>query len=177
MTTDTRNIIDFFKYWDVESIRTNLDTKRHNFSVLVSNEIHDFNLGSLIRNSNAFLAREVIICGRKQFDKRGTVGTHHYENLRHVKFIDDLVIPDDSIVVGIDNIDNAVPIETFEWPEDKHVIMAFGQEQVGLPDSIKAICDHFVYITQYGSVRSLNVGVASGIAMYSYCSKTALKHT
>jgi tRNA G18 (ribose-2'-O)-methylase SpoU len=28
-----------------------------------------------------------------------------------------------------------------------------------------------VYIKQYGSVRSLNVGTASGIAMYDYCNK------
>lgn len=169
---DLRNVIDVYKYWTDEAIRTNLDEKRHNFSVLVSNEFNDFNLGSVIRNSNAFLAKEVIIFGRKKYDKRGTVGTHFYENFKFVRTIEELVLPSDSIVVGIDNIDQSVPIETWEWPQDCHVIMVFGQEQIGLSDELKAICHHFVYIKQYGSVRSLNVGVASGIAMFSYCQKT-----
>jgi tRNA G18 (ribose-2'-O)-methylase SpoU len=168
-TLDKRNIIDYFKYWSVDAIRANLDTKRHNFSVLISNEFHDFNIGSVIRNANAFLAKEVIIYGRKQFDKRGTVGTHIYENLKHIREVENLNFPN-SIVIGIDNIENALPIDDMVWPKE-HVILAFGQEQIGLPDEIKAICHNFVYIKQFGSVRSLNVGCAAAIAMYDYCSK------
>lgn len=167
---DTRNVIDVFKYWTMDAIKTNLDIRRHNFSILISNEINDFNCGSIIRNSNAFLAKEVIIYGRKQYDKRGTVGTHLYENIKHVRHIDDLEIPADSMLIGVDNIENSVPIETFVYP-DRHVIFAFGQEQVGLPKEIIDICEKIIYIKQYGSVRSLNMGVASGIVMYDYCSK------
>jgi tRNA G18 (ribose-2'-O)-methylase SpoU len=167
---DTRNVLDVYKYWSVDAIRADLDTKRNDFSILITNEFHDFNIGSIIRNANAFLAKEVIIFGRRKFDKRGTVGTHIYENLKHVRFIDDLVLPENSVIVGVDNIPEAVALETFEWPST-HVVLAFGQEQVGLPEEVKAICDRFVYIKQYGSVRSLNVGCASAIAMYDYCSK------
>jgi len=169
-TLDKRNVIDYFKYWTDDAIRADLDTKRHNFSILISNEFHDFNIGTVIRNANAFLAKEVIIYGRRKFDKRGTVGTHVYENLKHVKFIDDLVLPENSVVIGIDNIPESRPLETFEWPAS-HVVLAFGQEQIGLTEEVKAICKQFVYIKQYGSVRSLNVGCASAIAMYDYCSK------
>ena len=167
---DKRNIIDYYKYWTKEAIKADLDTKRNNFSVLVSNEINDFNLGSVIRNANAFLAKEVIVCGKKKFDKRGTVGTYIYENLKYVKYIDDFVIPDNSILIGVDNIENSIPIETFEWPKC-HVIMAFGQEQVGLSEEIIKKCTNLLYIKQYGSVRSLNLGCASAIAMYDFCSK------
>lgn len=167
---DKRNVIDFFKYWTDDAIRADLDAKRNNFSVLISNEFHDFNIGTVIRNANAFLAQQVIIYGRRKYDKRGTVGTHVYENLKYVKFIDDIVLPENSIVVGIDNLPGALPVETFTWPTE-HVVLAFGQEQVGLSEEVKAICRDFVYIKQYGSVRSLNVGCASGIAMYDYCSK------
>lgn len=168
---DTRNIIDYFKYWDVESIKTNLDTKRHNFSVLISNKLNDFNIGSVVRNSNAFLAHEVIIYGRRHYDKRGTVGMHHYENINHIKFVEELKLPDNALIVGVDNIAQSVAIETFEWPKDRHVVMVFGQEQEGIPQELMDICHQFVYIKQYGAVRSLNVGCASGIAMFSYVSK------
>lgn len=166
--TDTRNVIDFYKYWTEEAIKADLRTKHNNFSALVVNLINDFNLGSLIRNSNAFCAKEVIVYGNKKYDRRGTVGTHLYSDMKHVKFVEELDLKD-KIVIGIDNIEGAVPIETFEWPKDKHVVLAFGQETTGLCDEIIKLCDHIVYIKQYGSVRSLNVGCASAIAMFSYC--------
>lgn len=167
---DTRNIIDVYRYWTVDAIKTNLDSKRHNFSILISNKLNDFNLGTVIRNSNAFLAKEVIIHGRRKWDRRGAVGTHVYENIKHIKEVEELNFPD-SIIIGIDNIPSSIPIETFTWPKDKHVIMAFGQEQEGLSQEVINMCHNIVFIRQYGSVRSLNVGCASAIAMYDYCQK------
>jgi tRNA G18 (ribose-2'-O)-methylase SpoU len=77
-------------------------------------------------------------------------------------------------IVGMDNIGSAKPIEYYNWPSDEHVIMVFGQEQLGIPQELLDICDDLVYITQYGSVRSLNVGCASGVAMYDYCQKVVV---
>ena len=167
--TDNRNVIDYYKYWDTEAIKTNLDQKRNNFSVLVQNVIRDFNLGVVIRNSNAFLAKEVIIYGHRQYDKRGTVGTYNYENIKHVKEVEQLVFPENYYIIGIDNIQESKPIEKYVYPSDKHILFVFGEENVGLTDELKAICHEFLYIKQYGSVRSLNVGTASGIVMYDFC--------
>jgi tRNA G18 (ribose-2'-O)-methylase SpoU len=167
---DPRNVIDYYKYWKTDAIKADLDQKRHNFSILISNKFTDFNIGSVIRNANAFLAREVFIYGRRQFDRRGTVGAHLYENLKVLREIEELSFPD-SYVIGVDNIGEAKAIETYEWPKDKHVIMVFGQEDIGLTDELKAICKEFIYIKQYGSVRSLNVGCASAITMFDYCRK------
>lgn len=166
---DPRNVDDRYKYWTEDAIKADLRTNCHNFSVLITNKFHDFNIGSVIRNANAFCAKEVIVYGSKQYDKRGTVGAHLYTNMKHVRFTDELDLTD-SIVVGVDNLSQAVPIESFVWP-DKHVILAFGQEGTGLTQDIIELCDHMVYISQYGSIRSLNVGCASAIAMYDYCVK------
>jgi tRNA G18 (ribose-2'-O)-methylase SpoU len=166
---ESRNIIDHYHYWKTDAIKADLDQKRHNFSVLISNKLNDFNLGTVIRNSNAFLGKEIIIYGRRNWDKRGSVGTHNYENLSYVREIDDLKFGE-STVIGIDNVSNAVPIDDFIWPTN-HVIMVFGQEQVGITEELAKLCEKFVYIRQFGSVRSLNVGTASGIAMYDYCNK------
>jgi 23S rRNA (guanosine2251-2'-O)-methyltransferase len=78
----------------------------------------------------------------------------------------------DKFVVGIDNVPDSEPIDEFQWPTDKHVVMVMGQEQVGVPIEILDICDVTLYIKQYGSVRSLNVACASSVAMYDYCTKT-----
>lgn len=171
MSEDTRNVIDYYKYWTEDAIRANLDTKRHNFSVMITNKFHDFNIGTIIRNSNAFMAKEVLIYGRKQFDKRGTVGAHHYQNIEFLRQIEDVQFLETDCVVAIENCDDAVPIEDFVWPSDQHVVMIFGQESTGVPDELLELADHKVYIKQYGSTRSLNVGCASSIAMYDYCRK------
>ncbi len=167
---DTRNVIDFYKYWTTDAIKADLDTKRHNFGVLTCNINGDFNIGSVIRNANAFLAREVILYGNKKYDKRGAVGTHNYLDFKHVAATD--ILPAYPII-AIDNVPGAVPIEDFVWPTD-YFLMAFGEEQYGLPQTILDNSRNVVYISQYGSVRSLNVGCASGVAMYDYVSK--MKH-
>lgn len=170
---DTRNVIDYYKYWKTEAIRADLREKHNNFSVLITNLFSDFNIGTVIRNANAFCAKKVIIYGKRAYDRRGTVGCHLYLDFNHVNQVETLDFKD-CVVIGVDNIPNAVPLENFSWPKDKHVIMAFGQEDVGLCPEVLNICDHTVYIKQYGSVRSLNVGCASAIAMYDYCNKNNL---
>lgn len=165
---DNRNIIDHYKYWKTEAIKAELDVKRHDFSVLITNHFSDFNLGTVIRNCNAFLAKEIVILGRRAWDKRGAVGTNHYEKIKLLKTIEELNF--NCPVIGIDNIEGAEPIDDFVWPSG-NFIMAFGQEDVGLIKEVLDVCNKIVYIRQYGSVRSLNVGCASAIAMQDYVVK------
>lgn len=165
------NVIDHYKYWETEAIVADLDKKRNPFSVLCWNTGDDFNIGSAIRNANAFLAREVVIWPRRKWDRRGAVGTQNYTHFKHFKEVDDVeAYMKGSKVIAVENIDLAKPIDTFEWPTE-HFFMVFGQECDGLPPEILDLCDDCVYIRQYGSVRSLNVGCASAIAMYDYTSK------
>jgi len=179
LMTETRNIIDHYHYWKHESILADLDKRRHNFTVLCSNLYNDFNIATVIRNSNAFLAKEVILYGSKQYDRRGTVGTHNYNRFVHCRDeqqieqkIESMIREHGTIrIVGIDNVRNARPIEDYSWPNNEHVLMIFGQEQIGVPNNVLDMCDDVLYIPQYGSVRSINVGTASGIIMNNYCSK------
>lgn len=174
MTEDNRNVIDPYKYWKTEAIKADLDKKRHNFSILCQNLSNDFNIATVIRNANAFLAKEVIIYGRKRYDRRGTVGVHHYTNFHFVKETDelnDLLSNNDYHIVGVDNIPKAQNIHTFSWNEEKTTLLVFGQEQTGIDDSLLDFCQDVVYIPQYGSVRSLNVGCASAVVMDDYCRK------
>jgi len=168
--SETRNVIDHYWYWPTEAIKADLDKKRHKFSVFASNLYNDYNISGIIRNSNAFLAKKVYIYGSRRWDKRGAVGTHNYIHLEHLSEDFDIAsLKSEYTLVGMDNVPGAVPLDEFEWPENP--LMCFGQEQVGLPQTTLDLCDHVVYIKQFGSVRSLNVACASGIAMYDYCRK------
>lgn len=168
-----RNLIDHYHYWRNEAILADLDSKRNGFISVCVNIGYDFNIATVIRNANAFASRKVLIYGRKRYDKRGTVGTHLYSHVHVEQSLTGLKEAlKDHHVVGIDNVPTAVPLESYPWVSDKPVAMVFGQEQIGIPQEILALCNDVVYIKQYGSVRSLNVGTASGIAMFDFCSKT-----
>jgi tRNA G18 (ribose-2'-O)-methylase SpoU len=72
-------------------------------------------------------------------------------------------------IVGIDNIEGSVPIESTPLP--RACILLFGQEGPGLTEQAQAVVEVTCAITQYGSTRSMNAGVASGIAMYAWASQ------
>lgn len=70
------------------------------------------------------------------------------------------------MIVAVDNVDGSVPIESADLPE--RCVLVFGQEGPGLTSALLDHADQVVAITQRGSTRSLNAGVAAGIAMYEW---------
>ena len=64
---DRRNVVDAYRYWSRDSIVADLDQRRHGFHVAVENWQHDFNIGTVVRNANAFLAAEIHIIGKRAF--------------------------------------------------------------------------------------------------------------
>jgi tRNA G18 (ribose-2'-O)-methylase SpoU len=164
---DNRNVIDHYKYWNEDAIRASLDTKRFPFIVVCENFDKDFNISTVIRNCNAFTGKEIWIVGNRRWDRRGAVGTHHYEHVKHAESVGEIVLqhPDYKVIV-CEAYPDAKDIRAYDWPEK--TILVFGQESIRVTDETLAIADDVVYIPQYGSTRSLNVGCASAIAMYSY---------
>ena len=93
---DKRNVIDAYRYWSVEAIRKDLDTRRHSFHVAIENWDHDLNIGTVVRNANAFLAAGVHIVGRRRWNRRGAMVTDRYQHVTYHPKIDDLLIWADS---------------------------------------------------------------------------------
>ncbi len=168
---DNRNILDKYKFIDHSEILNDLRAHKHNISVLIQYVEGDFNIGTIIRNCNAFNVDSVYYHGSRRWDRRGSVGTHHYVNMKHLSSIDEIVqLKQKHTFVGLDN-NISRPIKkmpNFTWPTN--TLLVLGEEQNGIIPEVLALCDHFVEIPQYGSVRSLNVGTASGIALYDYVS-------
>jgi tRNA G18 (ribose-2'-O)-methylase SpoU len=166
---DRRNVVDRYRYWTVEAIVADLDARRHDFAVAIENWKHDLNIGTVVRTANAFLAREVVIVGRRRWNRRGAMVTDRYQHVRHVADVADLLAHADEAgyqPVGIDNLPGALPLETFALP--RNALLVFGQEGVGLSDEARAGIGTVCSIAQFGSTRSINAGVASGIAMHTW---------
>ena len=114
------------------AIVADLDTRRHEFVVAIENWQHDANIGTVVRTANAFLAREVLIVGRKRWNRRGAMVTDRYQHLRHLPGIADLAdwaVEHGCPIVAIDNTPGAIPIETAELP--RNALFLFGQEGPG----------------------------------------------
>jgi tRNA G18 (ribose-2'-O)-methylase SpoU len=153
----------------VEAIVADLDTRRHGFAVAIENWRHDLNIGTVVRTANAFLASEVIIVGRRRWNRRGAMVTDRYQHIRHVATVAELLEYAGSaghVIAAIDNLPGAVPIETTPLP--RNALLLFGQEGTGLSDEARAAAQTVYSIAQYGSTRSINAGVAAGIAMHAW---------
>jgi tRNA G18 (ribose-2'-O)-methylase SpoU len=162
-------VLDRYRYWRLEAIVADLDTRRHPFAVAIENWHHDRNIGTVVRTANAFLVREVIIVGRRRWNRRGAMVTDRYQHVRHVPSVAQLgeyATGAGYEVVGIDNLPGAAAIEAAVLP--RNALLLFGQEDVGLSAEARALCPRVCAITQYGSTRSINAGVAAGIAMHAW---------
>ena len=166
---DRRNVVDEYRYWTLEAIVADLDRRRHPFHVGIENFGHDLNIGTVVRTANAFLAAEVHVVGRRRWNRRGAMVTDRYQHLRHHPTVGDLLafaaaggLP----VVGVDNGPGAVPLETVDLP--RRCVLLFGEEGPGLTAEAREGATLTVSIAQFGSTRSLNAGVAAGIAMHAW---------
>jgi tRNA G18 (ribose-2'-O)-methylase SpoU len=166
---DRRNVVDRYRYWTVEAIVADLDLRRHPFHVAIENFGHDLNIGTVVRTANAFLAAEVHIVGRRRWNRRGAMVTDRYQHVRHhadVSGLLEFAAGEGLPIVGVDNHPGAVPLETAVLPE--RCVLLFGQEGPGLTVEAREAAALTVSIAQFGSTRSINAGVAAGIAMHAW---------
>ena len=171
---DTRNVIDRYRYWRMEAIVADLDTRRHSFHVAIENWQHDMNIGSIVRSANAFLADTVHIIGRRRWNRRGAMVTDRYQHVVHHEDIaafaawaSDADVP----IIAVDNVGESVPVDHADLPE--RCVLLFGQEGPGLsPEALAAASGH-IEITQYGSTRSINASAAAAVVMYEWCRRYA----
>ena len=172
---DRRNVVDGYRYWTLEAIVADLDTRRHPLHVAIENWQHDFNIGSIVRTANAFAVAEVHIVGRRRWNRRGAMVTDRYQHVRHHETVEDLArwaAAEGLPLLGIDNVDGSVPIESATLPAA--CVLVFGQEGPGLSDEARTACEQTLSIAQFGSTRSINAGAAAAIAMHAWIRQHAV---
>jgi tRNA G18 (ribose-2'-O)-methylase SpoU len=171
---DHRNVVDRYRYWSSEAIVADLDTRRHPFHIAIENWQHDMNIGTVVRNANAFMAAAVHIVGNRRWNRRGAMVTDRYVDVRHHETIADLAswaVGQDLPLFGIDLLPGSTSIVDADLPE--RCVLLFGQEGPGLSEDARAAVSAVLHIPQAGSTRSINAGVASGIAMYEWLRRHA----
>lgn len=172
---DTRNVTDAFKGVSHEEIVKQLDKQGTGLEIAIENTERDFNMGTIVRSANAFGVRHVHVIGRKQWNKRGAMMTDKYLHVHYYETVNEFsraMKERNRTIIAIDNIPGSIPLTQAVLPEN--AVLVFGQEGPGISDELAGTAEQIVAIEQFGSTRSINVGVAAGIVMYAWLSRHIL---
>lgn len=171
---DTRNVVSPYRYWRRDAVAADLAARAHPFHVAIENFGHDHNIGTVVRTANAFAAAGVHIVGRRRWNRRGAMVTDRYLDVHHhadTAGLAAFAARHDLAVVAVDNTPGAQRLETAELP--RRCVLLFGEEGPGITEQAREVATLTVSIAQFGSTRSINAGVAAGIAMHAWIRRHA----
>lgn len=173
---DTRNLQDEYKGMPNEQVFAELDKKRSALEVAIENVEHDFNVGTIVRSANNFNAAKVHIIGKKKYNRRGAMCTDKYLEIVYWTDVESFYADQlrrEREVVAIENNDSRVrPLARKKFVQKTTLL--FGSEGTGLTEEALLQAQDVREIENFGSTRSVNVGVAAGIAMYEWARQCLL---
>lgn len=165
---DTRNLVDEYKGMPNDQVFAALDKKRTPLEIAIENVEHDFNIGTIVRSANSFNVKRVHIIGKKKYNRRGAMCTDKYLKIVHHATIEDFLEDQEGreLVAIENNTPRAKPLHDKKFTQNTTLI--FGSENNGITPELLEKAKDVRFIESFGSTRSVNVGVAAGIAMYEY---------
>ena len=165
---DTRNLVDKFKGMSNEDIVAELDKTRVPLEIAIENLAHDFNIGTIVRNANAFNVSRVHIIGKRKYNRRGAMVTDKYLHIDHFATVDEFIADAHARGMKVVAVDNNRPESKAlqQTQLQPNSILVFGSESDGISQELLDKSDQAFYIEQLGSTRSINVGCASAVALY-----------
>lgn len=162
-----------YKGMPLEQIVADLDVKGTGLEIAVENLERDFNMGTIVRTANAFGVRTLHVIGRKQWNKRGAMATDKYLHVVYYATAADFMQAiEGRDIIAFDNVPGSRNLANATLP--KSAVLLFGAEGPGISQELLQKATQIVAIEQFGSTRSINVGVAAGIAMYAWLQQNYL---
>ena len=171
---DTRNVADHYRYWKESAIADDIARNGVSLEIAIENVERDFNMGTIVRSANAFGVSTVHIIGRKSWNKRGAMATDHYISVQYhsVDSFLEMIEYRQKALIAIDITKDSKPLHSTTLPSN--AVLLFGSEAEGVSERLRHASQGVFHIEQRGSTRSINVGVAAGIAMYRWLEDTTL---
>ena len=171
---DPRNVRDRFKNKSNDYIKRTVDSSRSELVLCLSNQVRDINLSNCIRSANSFNIDHVVMAGHKRYDRRGTVGAHHYIDVVHEPDLHLAIMKYHARgyrIVALEHDQRYQMHNVINYKWHKKTFLIAGEEGMTLSHSVLTAADDIVYIPMHGTVRSLNLASAVSIALYDYEAK------
>lgn len=132
------------------------------------------NVGSIFRTSDAFLIKEIILCGitatppHREIQKTA-LGATETVDWRYFETTDEAVkkLKEDNVLIfAIEQATGSISLEKFVFPQNNEIAIIFGNEVHGVEDSVMELVDGCIEIPQFGTKHSLNVSISAGILIW-----------
>lgn len=148
--------------------------KKRNIAVLTDDVRSMHNVGSIFRTADAFLIKEIILggisgCPPHPEISKTALGAEESVEWRHADDSLEEVLRlkgEGWIVCVLEQAHNSIPLQNFEVPKGKKLLLIVGNEVKGVDQRIVDCADYVLEIPQSGVKHSLNVSVSAGIAMW-----------
>ena len=141
-----------------------------------------FNVGSIFRTADAFGVKKIYLAGYTPDPAQKTaLGAEKYVEWEKVKNIQKLIRKlkkEKFFIASLEQSPNSISLNRFASlaSKKKHkkyhsIALILGNEVKGLPKSVRESSHAVIEIPMRGKKESLNVSVATGIALYAFASK------
>ena len=139
--------------------------------IALTNPKSPTNVGAVLRAAGCFGADEILYTGnRYDIAKKYATDTQKAIDSISLTKVDDFIAnkPADVKLVCVDLVEGAVPLPSFEHPEQ--AMYLFGPEDGSLKQEIIDQADHVVYMPTNGS---LNLAASVNVVLYDRTAKSA----
>ena len=153
--------------------------KKNKFYLILPNIRSCHNVGSMFRTADAFGIDKIYLVGytacppKVQIDKvaLGAEKWMPWEKRASLKRLISSLRKKGVVIIGLEKNDKSIKIEDLKLKANNDIALVVGNEVDGISDDILELCDEVVHIEMYGKKESLNVSVATGVAMYELSRK------
>lgn len=137
------------------------------------------NIGSVFRSSDAFLVKEIVLCGitatppHKDIHKTALGATESVDwSYREdcLKVVEDLKTQG-VITLAVEQAEKAMMLDEFSPEAGKTYALVFGNEVKGVQQKVVSACDGVIEIPQHGTKHSLNISVSAGVVLWDLFAK------
>ncbi|PKL84623.1 MAG: RNA methyltransferase [Ignavibacteriae bacterium HGW-Ignavibacteriae-1] len=148
--------------------------ERHPVSIILSNVRSLYNVGSMFRTCDSAFVSELILTGftpyppRKEIEKTalGAVDTVPWKYFPAIQDAIEYQRNKGFHIAALEITNNSMCYDEIE-PNNFPLCIIAGNELTGIDNAVLELCDFSIEIPMYGVKHSLNVSIATGIAIYS----------
>lgn len=137
------------------------------------------NVGAIFRIADSLGIKKLHLCGitavppSKEIQKTA-LGATESVNWSYHETTEEVVhhlLDSGVLVVGLEQTDNSIALDKCSIPSTADVALVVGNEVEGVQKHVLQVCSLIVEIPQHGMKKSLNVSVATGIAVWELLKK------
>jgi len=150
------------------------NSKKIPLTIVLDNIRSLSNVGSVFRTADAFIIKEIILCGitakppHREIHKTA-LGATESVDWRYFEHTIDAVkeLQKDNVkVFAIEQADEAEMLDNFEFKFDQHIALILGNEVKGVQQEVVSLADSCIEIPQFGTKHSLNISITAGIVIW-----------